>query len=121
MGTLGDRLRRSREQKRWSQLDVAAKTGISNMSISNYEREEREPSLETLARLAELYAVSIDWLATGREWTGAGVADLWDMLRGDVLFRGVAMTEEEKNRITDMLFAMMWDRLPAESREPFRN
>lgn len=117
---VGDRLRRSREQKRWSQLDVAAKTGISNMSISNYEREEREPSLATLATLAELYGVSIDWLVTGREWTGEGVADLWDLLQGDVLFRGVAMTEEERGRVVDMLFAILWDRLPDEAKEPFR-
>lgn len=117
---VGERLRRSREQKRWSQLDVAAKTGISNMSISNYEREERDPSLETLATLAELYGVSIDWLVTGREWTGDGAADLWDMLQGDVLFRGVTMTEEDRRRMVDMLTAMMWDRLPADSREPFR-
>ena len=117
---VGERLRRSREQKRWSQLDVAKKTGISNMSISNYERGEREPSLEILTQLARLYEVSIDWLVTGKEWSSADVVDLWDMLRRDVRFRGVAMREEERRRIADMLFAMMWDRLPAESREPFR-
>ena len=117
---VGDRLRRSREQKRWSQLDVAAKTGVSNMSISNYERGEREPSLEILTQLARLYEVSIDWLATGKEWSVGGIADLWDMLQGDVVFRGVAMAQDDRRRTTDMLMAMMWDRLPVESREPFR-
>ena len=117
---VGERLRRSREQKRWSQLDAAKKTGISNMSISNYERGEREPSLEILAQLARLYEVSIDWLVTGKEWSGEGVVDLWDMLQGGVVFRNVAMEEDDKRRMTDMLMAMMWDRLPVGSREPFR-
>jgi repressor LexA len=60
--TLGERLRKARERKGWSQLYVAQKIGISNANISNYERDYREPDVETLLNLSELYEVSLDYL-----------------------------------------------------------
>lgn len=52
-----------------TQIQAAAKVGISNGTLSGYERNYREPDMRTLRRLAELYGVSIDYLLTGREFT----------------------------------------------------
>lgn len=60
--TLGFRLKNLRENKNWSQIFVADKIGISNQVLSNYERDIRDPDTETLAKLAELYEVSTDYL-----------------------------------------------------------
>lgn len=59
---LGYRLKIARENKNLTQMEVAKKLGISNGTLSGYERNYRDPDTETLAKLAELYGVSVDWL-----------------------------------------------------------
>lgn len=63
MRTLGSRLKEAREKKRLTQIDVSKKLGISNGTLSGYERDYRDPDTETLKKLANLYEVSIDWLS----------------------------------------------------------
>lgn len=65
MKVLGYRLKLARQHKNMTQMEVAKKLGISNGTLSGYERNYRDPDTETLAKLAELYGVSVDWL-TGR-------------------------------------------------------
>lgn len=60
--TLGDRLRRLREKKEWTQKYAATVFGITSGALSNYERGERTPDAEMLKRIAEVYDVSIDYL-----------------------------------------------------------
>lgn len=66
MKTLGNRLKEAREKKRYTQLEVATKLGISNGTLSGYERDYRDPDTDTLRRLASLYEVTTDWLMTGK-------------------------------------------------------
>lgn len=66
MGGLGSRLKKSRENKRLTQIEVSKKLGISNGTLSGYERDYRDPDTDTLSKLAHLYDVSLDWLLTGR-------------------------------------------------------
>lgn len=60
--SLGDRLRISREKKGWSQVYVSKILDITSQTISNYERNERDPDSSTLNKLAGLYDVSADYL-----------------------------------------------------------
>lgn len=62
MSTLGSRLKKARERKKLTQMDAAKIIGISNGTLSGYERNYRDPDTPTLSRLAELYEVSTDWL-----------------------------------------------------------
>lgn len=55
-------MKKEREQKKWSQIEVAEKIGITNAVLSNYERDHRDPDTETLKRLADLYDVDTDYL-----------------------------------------------------------
>lgn len=59
---LGARLKKEREKRNWSQIYVSKKIGITNAVLSNYERGQRDPDTETLAKLAKLYEVSTDYL-----------------------------------------------------------
>lgn len=70
MGDLGSRLKQARENKRLTQQEVADKFGVSNGAISGYERNYRDPDSDTLAQLADLYEVSLDWLK-GRDTKGS--------------------------------------------------
>jgi len=60
--TLGNRLKRIREIKGLSQMEVAEKIGESNAVLSNYERNYRDPATHKLLKLAKVYNVSIDYL-----------------------------------------------------------
>src|SRR5690606_3461918 len=55
-------LKKEREKRNWSQVEVAKKVGITNAVLSNYERDYRDPDTETLKKLADLYNVSTDFL-----------------------------------------------------------
>lgn len=67
MSILGDRLKEEREKRGWSQVLVSKKLGLKRSSTyANWEYGIREPDLEMLQKLADLYEVSIDWL-NGRD------------------------------------------------------
>ena len=59
---IGERLKELRKSKGWTQVQVAAKMGLTDSVISFYERQERAPSPEVLIKFAELYGVSTDYL-----------------------------------------------------------
>lgn len=62
MKTLGRRLRSARDNTGLSQIEAAKKLGISNGTLSGYERNYRDPDTEILYKMADLYDVSVDWL-----------------------------------------------------------
>lgn len=62
MSTLGVRLRRAREKANKTQGEVCKLLGISIGTLSGYERGYRNPDPDTLARLADIYDVSVDYL-----------------------------------------------------------
>ncbi len=62
MFDFGLTLKRLREEKGYSQAQLAKKLNISKSSISKYESNQSVPSIETLTRLSLIYGVSLDYL-----------------------------------------------------------
>lgn len=62
MSLLGKRLKYSREKNNFSQLEAAKKLGISNGTLSGYERDYRDPDTKMLEKMADLYGVTTDYL-----------------------------------------------------------
>lgn len=56
------KLKQARKDAGYTQEQVATLTGIKRSTIASYEIGRTEPDLETLAKLADFYVVSIDWL-----------------------------------------------------------
>ena len=56
---LGRNIRRIREEKGLTQLDLADKTGLTNTSLSQMEKGRMTPSLATLERIAAVLGVPI--------------------------------------------------------------
>lgn len=56
------RLRYLRQCRNYRQKEVAFLLGLSRSAYALYEIGRRDPSLETLLRLADLYGVSLDYL-----------------------------------------------------------
>lgn len=55
-----------RKASRMSQSELGDKLGIGVSSISMWEAEKREPSLEHLMTMADLFGVSTDYLLYGK-------------------------------------------------------
>jgi len=60
--TLGDKLRNLREGKNIKQKDLGHFLQLSQKSISNYERNVRQPNNDILKKLADFFSVSTDFL-----------------------------------------------------------
>lgn len=51
-----------REQKGWSQTDLAEKSNVSRVMIGKYERDEAVPSIEAAKKIADALDVTLDCL-----------------------------------------------------------
>lgn len=59
---LSKRLKECRKEKGYTQMQVAIFCDITEKTYQNYELMTREPKLEILSKIADLYNVSIDYL-----------------------------------------------------------
>src|SRR4051812_27335670 len=73
--TVGQRVRRLREERGWNQRQLAA-PGCSYAYISRIEADLRKPSLRVLRILAKKLGVSAHYLETGEEVTPWAVREL---------------------------------------------
>lgn len=64
--TFSERLKFVRNHAGLTQDDLAARSGVSARSISDYERGLSEPSLEMLSKLSRALKQPIDYLVTGQ-------------------------------------------------------
>ena len=67
MNTLGDRMRILRSGRGLTQQAVAEALGVSRSAVAMWEKNEREPNLETLAALAKLLNVPMTALVEREE------------------------------------------------------
>lgn len=110
--TLGDRLRRAREQKGFTQVGVSRKLGINNKTLSGYEKNIGTPSPETLAKLADLYEVSIDYLVKGEHVIVTNndeleLDEILDQFKQQLAKRN--LTDEDKKKILDTVSEVFWN------------
>lgn len=61
-----------RKEKGWSQGDLATRSGVSREMIGKYERGDAVPSIEAAKKIADAFAVSLDYLV------GQGVNSKFD-------------------------------------------
>ena len=73
---LGTRIASLRQNNGLSQAELAQKLHISTSTVGMYEQGRREPSVETLITLSQLFGVSLDYLLSGRPDTIRDVAAL---------------------------------------------
>ena len=59
---LGKRINELRIAFGWSQVQLAEKLSISKQTVSNWENENIQPSIEMLIRIAKLFHVPTDYL-----------------------------------------------------------
>ena len=67
VNTLGDRIRILRSGRALTQQAVAEALGVSRSAVAMWEKDEREPNLETLTQLAKLLNVPLSALVEREE------------------------------------------------------
>ena len=58
----GKRIKELRLAFGWSQVELARRLNISKQTVSNWENDNIQPSIEMLIHLAEVFRVSTDYL-----------------------------------------------------------
>ena len=93
---LSERLKRLRQSMHLSQEQLARLLGVDRSTISSYESNVRQPPLDTLSRIADVFGVSTDYLL-GR--TSTLTFDTFDLTGEDTaLLYNMASELSEKNR-----------------------
>lgn len=64
--TIAARIKKSRDQKGFSQSKLAEMVKVTRSSCSHWEQGLTTPSIENLSALARVLEVRFEWLATGR-------------------------------------------------------
>lgn len=59
---LGEKIKRLRESREWTQAELARKVGITKSAISTYELGIRTPSADVVCGFAKAFGVSADYL-----------------------------------------------------------
>ena len=59
---LNERIRELRIASGISQVELAEKLGVSKQSVSNWENDNIQPSIEMLVKIARVFNVSTDFL-----------------------------------------------------------
>lgn len=96
MYCLSERLKRLRQSMHLSQEQLARLLRVDRSTISSYESSVRQPPLDTLSRIADVFGVSTDYLL-GR--TSALTFDIFDLTGEDTaLLYNIASELSEKNR-----------------------
>lgn len=88
---IGEKLKSLRESKGLKQLDIANMLGVSRTTYTQYETGKSEPDLGTVAKLADFFGVTTDYLLgldikkapetiaahhEGEEWTEEELEDI---------------------------------------------
>ena len=86
-----------REQKEWSQSDLANKSGVSRVMIGKYERGEAIPSIEAAKKIADAFEVSLDYLV------GEGINSNFDKKTLKRLQDLELLEEDKKKTLYDLI------------------
>jgi len=113
-----DRLSKLRTSKGLTHQEMADMLGITRQAYSNYEGGKREPDHKTLKKLAEFFMISTDYLlgseTNGKVPSWANAKDKRDFKKmleedDDLMFDGVPIEEEDRQRIKDVLTGLFWE------------
>ena len=65
--SIGNKIKKLRQDKNWSQVQLAQKINVNKRFVSAYETNKSIPSAATLQKLSEVFGVSVDYLLSEGE------------------------------------------------------
>jgi transcriptional regulator with XRE-family HTH domain len=101
-----EKIKKLRQQKGWSQTQLANKMGVRSQHISRYERGNSNPSAETLSKFAEIFGVSVDYLLSEDEET-TNTYKIKDKQLQRYFEEVDNLDDEDKNAIKNLIDAVL--------------
>jgi HTH-type transcriptional regulator, competence development regulator len=128
---IGQRLTDLREKQGLTQDQMADRLGIKRARYNSWENNIAKPDIEFIDKIAEIHKVTSDYLL-GRSvdvvaessepyWaTPKDKRDFKKMLEDEapVMFDGVPISEDDKEKIKRVMEAMFWDAKKKNKRKP---
>lgn len=99
-----------REEKGWSQTELANQSTVSREMIGKYERGEAVPSIEAAKKIADAFGVSLDYLV------GEGVNSKFDKKTLKRLQDLQLLDDEKRKTLFDLIDTYIRD---AKTRKAF--
>jgi transcriptional regulator with XRE-family HTH domain len=104
---LAEKIKKLRQERGWSQEYLADKVGIGQQYISKYESGKLSPSFKTLAKLADTFGVSVDFLRT-REKIDLSGLNIKDKKLLDLLNELNDLNEEDLLTVKNVIEAIVF-------------
>ena len=97
---IGQRIRDLRKQKRMSQTELAKSAGVSQTTVTAWETGKAEPSSSAVAKLADIFNVTTDYLL-GRPNKHETKKDDVELSDDDVImtWQGKPLSDEDRELI----------------------
>ncbi|MGC5773660.1 helix-turn-helix domain-containing protein [Paenibacillus pabuli] len=127
---IGDKLAQLRTKKSLTQDQMADLLDIKRARYNAWEHDIAKPDIEMITKLASIHNISVDSLLGIEQnengkiippWaTSKDKRDFKRMLEEDeeVMFDGVPIAEEDKEKIIRVMEAMFWDAKKKNKRKP---
>ncbi len=98
--TWGERIKVARESAGLTQEQLGKKLGITGVTIMRYEKNQRQPRLEQLGRIALALGTTV-YEMMGQDWDGWTVIDKSDSFDEDPFKTEKARTRDSARQIDD--------------------
>ena len=95
------RLSELRKDKGITQSELAEMLGVSRTTVANYETGNRTPEYDTLARLADIYQVSCDYIIRGISSEFAEIYSTTGLSEDAVLVLSILNKYEKDKKLLD--------------------
>lgn len=103
MSEFSERLTNLRENRGWSKTYVAKEIGLSSMqTYANWEYGRTEPDFEVLAKLANLFNVSTDYLLGKKEGRTPQEMTLDEAVDSVMSFEGRTVTDHDRQMMKSL-------------------
>lgn len=106
-----------------TQEKLAQQLGMAKTTLASYEQAKRQPDLDTLAKIADRFSVTTDYLLgknqTPRWATKKDTVDLKEFLEanaGSMTFGGVDLTPEQDAQVRVAMATIFWNQKKKEKK-----
>lgn len=109
MGDFSVKLRKLRQSRGYTQAQVASFLGISPSAVGMYEQGRREPDMELIGKICDLYNVSPNYLVSEGNDAPSEINDVINSMREQLrqsdglMFNGVPVSAEDTEKIFDAM------------------
>ncbi|EKR62086.1 DNA-binding helix-turn-helix protein [Leptospira weilii str. 2006001853] len=102
MSSFGDKVKKLRKEKGWSQDEFASKIGVHGRHIGKYENGSTMPNSETVIKMAKVFEVSTDYLLLGE-----GNANPTSKIRDQALLKEFEIVDQMNDKDREVIKSLI--------------